>query len=260
MVEPLYTAATCKVAYQLDWAYCAFWHRLPSDDSWFEQLKALNETDHIRLLQHRFDKQDVSKFLVSTQPQVPPLLVAQRVKGRLQWLIRDRLPDAFQRNYSLSSIGSTKRDKLDRYLQTQLDHHPMADPNVQARLKKYQVACPEVDLSKARHTSHAQYWYNLHVVMAHVERYMEIRDTTLGRMRDMILQASAARGDLLSRAAILPDHIHLALGCQLNESPEQVALSYMNNLAYACDMKPVFRHSYFVGTFGEYDLGAIPRL
>ena len=93
MVEPLYTAATCKVAYQLDWAYCAFWHRLPSDDSWFEQLKTLNETDHIRLLQHRFDKRDVSKFLVSTQPQVPPLLVAQRVKGRLQWLIRARLPD-----------------------------------------------------------------------------------------------------------------------------------------------------------------------
>jgi hypothetical protein len=25
-------------------------------------------------------------------------------------------------------------------------------------------------------------------------------------------------------------------------------------------MKAVFRHSYYVGTFGEYDLGVIPRL
>ena len=98
MVDPLYTAATCKVAYQLDWSYCVFWHRPPNDASWFEQLKALNEPDHIRLLQHRFDEPSVSKFLVSTQPQVAPLLIAQRVKGRLQWLIRDYLPDAFRRN------------------------------------------------------------------------------------------------------------------------------------------------------------------
>ena len=33
----------------------------------------------------------------------------------------------------------------------------------------------------------------------------------------------------------------------------------MNNLAYACGMKPVFRSSYYVGTLSEYDLGVIPR-
>ena len=38
--------------------------------------------------------------------------------------------------------------------------------------------------------------------------------------------------------ALLPDHIHLTLGCQLNEAPQDVAL---------------------VGTFGEYDLGVVPR-
>jgi hypothetical protein len=41
--------------------------------------------------------------------------------------------------------------------------------------------------------------------------------------------------------------------------PGEVALSYMNNLAYAQGMSEVFRYSYFVGTFGEYDLGVIPR-
>jgi len=34
----------------------------------------------------------------------------------------------------------------------------------------------------------------------------------------------------------------------------------MNNLAYTCGMKPVFRFSYYVGTFSEYDLGVIPRV
>jgi hypothetical protein len=32
----------------------------------------------------------------------------------------------------------------------------------------------------------------------------------------------------------------------------------MNNLAYACGMKPIFPCSGFIGTFGEYDLGAVP--
>ncbi len=33
--------------------------------------------------------------------------------------------------------------------------------------------------------------------------------------------------------AILTDHVHLTIGCGLNESPEEVALSYLNNLAHA---------------------------
>lgn len=55
----------------------------------------------------------------------------------------------------------------------------------------------------------------------------------------------------------LPDHLHLTMGCPIGRSPEQVALAYMNNCAYACGMKAVFQFSYFVGTIGEYDRGAV---
>ena len=58
-------------------------------------------------------------------------------------------------------------------------------------------------------------------------------------------------------AAVLPDQIHLTLGCDLAESPEQVALSHLNNLAFAVGMKALFEYGYWVGTFGEYDLGAV---
>ena len=61
----------------------------------------------------------------------------------------------------------------------------------------------------------------------------------LSTMRDMIRGAAKTKGHLLSRAAILPDHIHLALGCNLGETPEVVALSYMNNLSFALGMKAV---------------------
>ena len=106
----------------------------------------------------------------------------------------------------------------------------MADPRVQERLERYQIFRPEVDLSQPRRTSHAEYWYNLHIVMVNDERYMEIRDEVLTGLRAMILRASDAKGHSLSRAGIVPDHIHLTLGCSLEESPEAVVLSYMNNL------------------------------
>jgi hypothetical protein len=88
---------------------------------------------------------------------------------------------------------------------------------------------------------------------------MEIRREGLLCMREMNLRAAAKRGHLLSKGGIVPDHIHLALGGNVSESPAEIALSYMNNLAYACGMKRVFALGFYVGTFGEYDVGVTWR-
>jgi len=258
--RPIYTPENCSSsAYQLNWSYTLFWHTRPANESWLDDLKAMNEKDHIRILQHQFKDPNISQFLISTGPAVVPLIIAQRVKGRLQRILSDTVPNAFQRNYSLRSIGSTRREKLENYLSGQLEHHPMADSTVQEQLKHYQFRNPDVDLSHPQTTSHAQYLYNLHIVLANDGRYMEIRQSIMEGLRDMLVRASKAKGHRLSCAGILPDHIHILLGCFLNESPEEVALGYMNNLAHACGMVPVFQYSYFVGTTSEYDLGVIPR-
>jgi REP element-mobilizing transposase RayT len=259
MNSPLYTADNCNPAYQLDWSYSLFWHSHPPSLDWFPDLKPLCEADHIRLLEHQFKPPNVSQFLVSTQPPVAPQFIAQRVKGRLQHLIKSALPNAFRRNYSLRSIGSTRREKLERYLASQLDHHPMADPRVQAKLPKYQIHHPQIDLSQPQRTSHAIYWYNLHLVFVNEGRWREIDDKRLQSLHDTIEQMSKEKEHLLSRAAIVPDHLHLTLGCKLQESPQEVVFAYMNSLADACEVKPVFRFSYYSGTFSEYDLGVIPR-
>ncbi len=259
MPEPIYTAESCSAAYQLDWSYTLFWHDPPADFDWLEPLRAAIEPDGIRVLQHQFDPPNLSKFLVSTKPGVSPLRIAQRVKGRLQYVVRDRMPRPFRRNYGLRSVGSTRREKLERYLESQLEHHRMADPRVQQRLRDYQICQADVDLSQPQRTTHALYWYNLHLVFVHDGRHMEIRHEVLQSLRAMILKASQAKRHRLSRAAIVPDHIHLTLGCRLEEPPSEVALAYMNNLAYAAGMKPTFKFSYYVGTFSEYDLGVIPR-
>lgn len=256
-MRPIYTPENCKAAYQLIWSLTVFWRNPPGTDTWLDELKGATENDHVRILKHRFEQPTLSVFLVSTQPQVAPMQISKVIKGRLQYLIRDQHPKPFQRNYDLRSIGSTTREKLEAYLESQVAHHPMADPQVQARLAQYQIHHPEVDLSFPRYTSHARYWYNLHVAIVNDGRWTEIRHDVLQGIQDMLLKASSAKGHLLSRAGIVPDRIHLTLGCSLVESPLDVALSYMNKLAYVCEMRPVFKCSCFVGTFGEYDLGAV---
>src|SRR5262249_23980454 len=206
---------------------------------------------------HRFAKPDLSLFLVSTQPQVPAQLIPQRVKGRLQHLLRATHPKPFQRNYALRSLGSTKREKLEAYLAFQIEHHPMADARVEELFARYQIQDPHVDLAQPQRTASALYWHNLHLVFVNEGRWREIREEILQAQHAMLLRARKAKNHLLSRAALLPDHVHLMLGCRIEEAPQEVALSYLNNLAYVWGMRPVFKFSCFVGTFGEYDLGAI---
>ena len=122
-------------------------------------------------------------------------------------------------------------------------------------MQGYQINNPEVDLSAARQNAHAIYWYKLQVCFVNDGRWREIRHDVLVGMRDMIDRAAGKKGHLLARGGIVPDHVHLTLGCNLDESPADVALSHMNNLAYTCGQKRVFGFGFYVGTFGEYDWG-----
>src|SRR3990172_8668403 len=228
MPDPIYTPATCAApAYQLDWSYSLFWRAGPTAFEWLDELRHLSEKDHIRILQHEFREPNVSKFLVSTRPAVAPLRIAQRVKGRLQHLIGSPDRSPFRRNYALRSIGSTRRDRLEQYLAAQLNHHRMADADAAQRLKQYQVHRPEVRLSEPRRTSHAQYWYNLHVVMVADGRHMEIRDEVLGGLRDMILAVSDAKGHWLSRGAIVADPPPLRGGGRLGGDQAAVVQNHL---------------------------------
>jgi len=257
-MEPIYTPANTTAAYQLDWSLALFWRAAAVNDStWLDPLSRAAENDGVRILKHEQRDERTSLFLLSTRPPVSPVHILRSVKGRLQYLVRDAMPRAFRRNYSLRSVGSAKRDVVENYISGQPGHHPMADERVQARLAAHQVQDPRVDLTAPRRSAHGQYWFNLHVVLVNEGRGMEIRDDVLALLGRAVERTAKKHGHALSCRAVLPDHIHVAMGCPEGQSPEEVALSYMNNCAHACGMKPVLRPSYYVGTFGEYDLGAV---
>lgn len=257
-MEPLYTTSNTKPAYQLNWGLTLFWREHPiSDSSWLADLQQATEPDGVRIIKHRITTGDASQFFISTKPHVKPSEQIRSAKGRLQHLIKKEVPKAFQRNYCVRSIGSAKRDVVEDYVASQMGHHPMADPRIRQRLAPFQKSYPDVDLSKPSFSSHGEYWYNLHVVIVRTERWMEIRADLLSRLSNTIDRAASKHGHRLSRLAILPDHIHMTIGCEIDQSPEEVALGYLNNCAYACGMKPEFQFSYYVGTIGEYDRGAV---
>jgi REP element-mobilizing transposase RayT len=254
-LQPIYTLDNCSFCAPLRWGLTVFWRTAITDAPWLADLAHALESDGVRLLGHRLREPCVSQFSLSTLPHVTPLSLVNRVKGRLQHLVRSSLPKALQRNYALRSFGSATRSAIESYVAAQLDHHPMADSRVQAMLERFQIANPEVDLSQPRATSHGIYWYNLHVVLVYRGRWAEVREDILEKVRRMVEQVCRAKGYTLSRAGILPDHVHLALGCPLEVVPASVALAFLNNLAFVYDMKAVFQFGAYVGTFGEYHRG-----
>ncbi len=60
---------------------------------------------------------------------------------------------------------------------------------------------------------------------------MEIREEVLSKLSDTVLGAAAKHHHRISRLSLLADHIHVAIGCNIDESPEDVALGYLNNCA-----------------------------
>ncbi|HEY4259966.1 MAG TPA: hypothetical protein VGM98_07395 [Schlesneria sp.] len=133
----------------------------------------------------------------------------------------------------------------------------MVDDRVTERLEALQFHDAAIEPAAEQIGNYGKYVYGLHVVVENAGHWNEIREDVLHGVREMIVRACSVKGWRLARIGLLSNHIHVLLGCHVTESPESIALSLLNNLAYAQGMKPVFRFGYYVGTFGPYNRGAI---
>ncbi len=252
-LQPLYTVDNCSFSHPLLWSLTIFWREQPLSPAWLAALQDALGPDGIKILSHRFLPPDKSQFAVSTLPAVSPQSIVQRVKGRLQYVIRDENPKAFQRNFAIRSFGAEQRQVVEAYVRKQTQKHPCAQPQFQEFLEQIQVVDPQVDLSKAIQSSHGLYWYNLHVVLVNEDRWRIRNKHTLTQVRDCMLHSAKKRLCRVSVLGVLPDHVHVAMGCPFDSSPLELVLSFMNNLAWVHGMKPVLQYGAYMGTFGEYD-------
>ncbi len=259
-MEPIYTADNTTVAYQLNWSLALFGRsEIPEQSVWLDDLRSATEVDGVRILAIHFRSENTLQFLISTRPESSPSEMIRSVKGRLQYLIRDQIPRAFRRNYHIQSVGEANSNILDQYVAGQTRKHPMADNMVQSQIEAIQFDDKAVDLSQPSIGTYGQYLNSLHIVVENAESWHEVRVAQLNRVRRVIVAACKKKQWRLSRIGLLSNHVHVLLGSSVTESPQSIALSLMNNIAYVYDMKPILKFSYYVGAFGGYDRGPVRK-
>ena len=251
--EPIYTSVNCKFAFQLRWGVTIFWHSAVDELIWLEQLASQLACEGIRVLSWRWKRTNVSQFALSTLPHVSPARIVDLVQRNLQLITQDVSTRSLRPNFSIRSYGTQDRKVVEAYVAKQPLHHPVASPATQQFFESIVIENEDVDLSIAKRARFGVYWFNLHIVLVHLERWRcGNRDLVLAT-RDIVTKSCGKKNWQLSRLSLVPDHLHMAIGCSFQETPSEIVLSLMNNIAWVHGMKPLLCHSAFVGTFGEYD-------
>jgi REP element-mobilizing transposase RayT len=255
---PLYNADAGEPAYQLryTWAGWPSSGDLPQVD--LERVKDYWENDGLRLLESRWSPHEV-QLAFSARPDVAPVFLAARAKGRLQHAIRQAglRFNGFSRKVAVRSVGENTTADVEAYIARQVSKEAFVDPRFAAQMEEFTVCCPEVDLKQASESSHGRYWYNLHVVLVVAERDRITDRKSLTTIRDGCFRIAAKKSHSIARLSLVPDHLHLALRGNIEQSPQEIALGFQNNVAYMLGQVRIWDNGFYAGTFSEYDFGAI---
>jgi REP element-mobilizing transposase RayT len=259
--EPLYHRRDLNPAYQLRYG----WTGWPSDRPFpvdlvaglLPEIAPEWEKDGLRVLESSLAS-DRLQLTVSTTPQVAPVTLAARIKGRLQHNCRRRgMPIAFSRKLAVRSLGDPTRAQVESYIGKQVAHEESADARLRDMLTAFTVVDPGVDLSRPTASNSGRYWYNLHLVLVVSGRYRLGEESTFAFIRDTTRRICLKKGYAISCMAVLPDHLHLALRGAVGQTPEEIALAFLNNLAHVLGRCRWWQAGYYAGTFGEYSMAAV---
>jgi len=211
----------------------------------------------MRRLEHRLTDESW-QITFSVIPLVTPIVFAARVKGRLQHALRQHGNDIqFRRKLSVRTIGDNTRADVEAYILKQVDKEQFADAHFRMEMREFTVQQADVDLAQPTVTNSGRYWYNLHVVLIVAQRHRLFDRRCLETVRNSSVRIAAKKGWAISILSVMPDHLHVALRGNLDQSPDEIALALLNNLAYALGQRPHLEPGYYVGTFSEYDMNAV---
>jgi REP element-mobilizing transposase RayT len=261
-LQPLYRPQGIDPAYELRYSWTGWLRRGDASDlEVLESLQPLWEQDGLRLLEHRRCNDEI-QLAFSARPDVPPTRLAGRAKGRLQHALSKAHAgfSGFSRAVAVRTLGHNRREEVEQYIARQVKKERFADPKFQRLMEEFTVRCPEVNLAQPSPAERGRYWYNLHLVLVVVERYQIVDRQRLSVIRDGCFRIANKKGHAISILSVMPDHLHLALRGNYEHSPQEIALGFQNNLAYLLGQIRIWEEGFYVGTFGEYDMGAIRRL
>ena len=262
-LDPLYRSENLRPAFQLRYSWTGWWKsawtKMP-DASILDAVDPLWEEDGMRRLEH-FWANDHVKITFSATPEVSPMLLAARAKGRLQYLLRKAghgFP-GFTRKVSVRSIGENTSQDVAAYIASQVEREAFDDARFRAMLAQFTRTFPDADLAVPTESARGRYWYNLHVVLISKGRGRYHDPTLLRTLYDHSLKIAGKKGHKIAAISVMPDHVHLALRGNIDNSPLDIALGFQNNLAFVMGQIPIWQEGFYAGTFSEYDMGAIRR-
>ncbi|MBI2193026.1 MAG: transposase [Planctomycetes bacterium] len=264
MPTPIYKALNLNPAFHLRYSWTTWpsggcFAELPSPEI-LSEVFPLWEKDGLRLLERYWSREKI-QITFSAMPQVSPVLLATRAKGRLQYAFRmGGHPSArFSRKLSVRSVGKNETQEVLDYIESQVSKANFVDRSFQEFMKEFTVGDPKVELGVPTETARGRYWYNLHLVLVVQERARIVDRRRLEIIRDSCFKIARKKGYGIAAASVMPDHLHLGLRGNPEHSPEEIALAFQNNLAYALGQNAVWSYNYYAGTFSEYDMAAIRR-
>jgi len=222
-------------------------------------LKLSWETDGLRVLETTAAP-DRLLITFSARPDVSPVALATRAKGRLQYAYRtiDAADCKFSRKLAVRTVGDNSTQDVRRYIAQQVPNATDVDAPLRQLLARFTIE-RDVDLAAPSETLSGRYWYNLHLVLVTDGRYRVADETGLAILRDQSFRIADKKGYAVASLSVMPDHLHTALRGNIEHSPHDIALSFQNNLAYALGRGKLWQETYYVGTFGEYTMRAVRR-
>ncbi len=197
--------------------------------------------------------------LFRANQDVSPSLCAARAKGRLQNELRTLGTEVkFDRRVSVRALGDNTTTIVQNYIRKQVGKSDYIDPRFKDHLGQFTVEVATRILENPSVSGHGRYWYNLHVVIVVQDRrYPITRNENFAKVSDTIFRIAKKKSHAVASAAVMPDHIHIALRANHTHTPSEVALAYLNNLSYILGYNECWSTEFYVGTFSEYDVRAV---
>ena len=212
----------------------------------FVLINAIFEPNHIQLL-------------FKVEPEIAPVLFMKKVKGRLDHAFRkESTPVHFSELNGFRALGANTDVVVQEYIKKQVRKEGFVNERYQQYLEQFIFDDLLVDLSEPYHSHSGRYWYNIHLVIVLGDRsYPITQEEVFEVINSYLPRISDKKRCLLAKFAIMPDHIHIALRGNIEMSPYDIGLSFMNNLSHVLRRGLVWKREFYVGTFSRYALTQI---
>jgi len=208
---------------------------------------------------HFKNKNPVLQILCKTQPNISPEKFSQKIKGRLTYAFKHSSAYLkFSRALGFRSLGFNTSEIVKKYIKGQIDKKNLADNRYKEILKQFSQYDNSISFTDPHKNKRSRYWYNIHLVIVIANRQSPItKNTTFNKIKNLIPAIATKHEHKIADFAIMPDHIHIAIQANPEKNPYEIGLSFLNNLAYAMNMRYFWRNEFYVGTFSEYSLNSL---